>query len=184
MARGFFPALHPGEKDSCALVDSFERRQAVAVTLGHSYDDWAVAEMATELGRDNVAERYRSGSRNYPNLWNPDKQMFMPKDALGNWINIDPKFDGGRGGRDYYVENNGWTYLWQTQHDISGLISLVGQFSMGNEPSFHIPYLFNFTDSPWKTQKWTRFLLETWFDDSIFGIPGDAGERVSTSRNV
>jgi predicted alpha-1,2-mannosidase len=209
VARGFFPALHPGEKDSCALVDSFEKRQAVAVTLGHSYDDWAVAEMATELGRYDVADRYRLRSRNYLNLWNPEKKMFMPKDALGNWINIDPKFDGGRGGRDYYDENNGWTYLWQTQHDISGLIGLlggksgfearldqlfreglgrskssfwanfpdatglVGQFSMGNEPSFHIPYLFNFTDSPWKTQKWTRFLLETWFNDSIFGIPGD-----------
>ena len=208
-ASGFFPALHPGEKESYTLVDSFEKRQAVAVTLGHSYDDWAVAEMATELGRGDVAERYRPRSRNYLNLWNPDKKMFMPKDSLGNWINIDPKFDGGRGGRDYYDENNGWTYLWQTQHDIPGLTNLlggksgleakldqlfreglgrskysywavfpdatalVGQFSMGNEPSFHIPYLFNFTDSPWKTQKWTRLLLETWFNDSIFGIPGD-----------
>ncbi|MCX6132181.1 MAG: GH92 family glycosyl hydrolase [Ignavibacteriales bacterium] len=208
-ARGFFPALHPGEKESYTLVDSFEKRQAVAVTLGHSYDDWAVAEMATELGRGDVAERYRPRSRNYLNLWNPDKKMFMPKDSLGKWINIDPKFDGGPGGRDYYDENNGWTYLWQTQHDIPGLTNLlggksgleakldqlfreglgrskysywavfpdatalVGQFSMGNEPSFHIPYLFNFTDSPWKTQKWTRLLLETWFNDSIFGIPGD-----------
>jgi predicted alpha-1,2-mannosidase len=207
--RGFFPALQPGEKESYTLVDSFEKRQAVAVTLGHSYDDWAVAEMAKELGRGDVAERYRLRSRNYLNLWNPENKMFMPKDTLGNWIEIDPKFDGGRGGRDYYDENNGWTYLWQTQHDISGLISLlggesgfeakldqlfreglgrskssfwanfpdatalVGQFSMGNEPSFHIPYLFNFTSSPWKTQKWTRFLLETWFNDSVFGIPGD-----------
>jgi len=44
---------------------------------------------------------------------------------------------------------------------------------MGNEPSFHIPYLFNYTNSPWKTQKWTRFLLDVWFKDNIFGIPGD-----------
>jgi predicted alpha-1,2-mannosidase len=51
--------------------------------------------------------------------------------------------------------------------------ALVGQYSMGNEPSFHIPYLYNFTDSPWKTQKRTRFLLDTWFKDNIFGIPGD-----------
>jgi predicted alpha-1,2-mannosidase len=44
---------------------------------------------------------------------------------------------------------------------------------MGNEPSFHIPYLFNYTNSPWKTQKWTRFLIDTWFKDNVFGIPGD-----------
>jgi len=50
---------------------------------------------------------------------------------------------------------------------------LVGQYSMGNEPSFHIPYLYNFTNSPWKTQKRIRMLLDTWFKDNIFGIPGD-----------
>ncbi len=208
-ARGYFPALHPGEKESQPLVDAWEKRQSVAVTLGASYDDWAVAGMASELGRKDVAERYQARSRNYQNLWHAEKRMFMPKDDRGTWIAIDPAFDGGMGGRDYYDENNGWTYLWQVQHDIPGLIELlggkggfearldqlfreglgrskyslwatfpdatglVGQFSMGNEPSFHIPYLFNFTDAPWKTQKWTRFLLETWFNDTVFGIPGD-----------
>ncbi|SEB11881.1 glycoside hydrolase domain-containing protein [Pedobacter hartonius] len=43
---------------------------------------------------------------------------------------------------------------------------------MGNEPSFHIPYLYNYT-SPWKTQRRIRFLLDTWFKDNVFGIPGD-----------
>jgi predicted alpha-1,2-mannosidase len=128
---------------------------------------------------------------------------------MGNWIRIDQKFDGGQGGRDYFDENNGWTYLWQVQEDIPGLIGLmggkksfeerldnffredlgrskyefwnkfpdatglVGQYSMGNEPSFHIPYLYNYTGSPWKTQKMVRFLLSTWFSDNVFGIPGD-----------
>ena len=44
---------------------------------------------------------------------------------------------------------------------------------MGNEPGFFVPYLFNLTDSPWKTQKHIRMLLDTWFPDNIFGIPGD-----------
>ena len=50
---------------------------------------------------------------------------------------------------------------------------LVGQFSMANEPSFAIPYLYNYTGAPWKTQKRIRQLLEAWFPDNIFGIPGD-----------
>jgi predicted alpha-1,2-mannosidase len=44
---------------------------------------------------------------------------------------------------------------------------------MGNEPSFHIPYLYNYTGAPWKTQKKIRFLLDLWFKDNVFGIPGD-----------
>jgi predicted alpha-1,2-mannosidase len=207
--KGFFPALRPGEKETVSLVHSFEKRQSVAVTLGHSYDDWALANMAKELGKNDDYEFFMKRSANYKNLYWPEKGFFMPKDNKGEWIDIDPKWDGGMGGRDYYDENNGWTYLWQVQHDFPGLISLmggkqnfenrldqlfreplgrskyqtyakfpdftgaVGQFSMGNEPSFHIPYLYNLTDSPWKTQQRIRMLIDTWYPDNIFGIPGD-----------
>lgn len=207
--KGYFPALRPGEKETVKQVDLFEKRQAVAVTLAQSYDDWALAQMAGELGKTDDQALFTGRSRNYVNLYRKDKGFFMPKDMKGNWIDIDPVFDGGMGGRDYYDENNGWTYLWQVQHDIPGLIGLmdgkkafedrldqlfreplgrskyetwakfpdftgiVGQFSMGNEPSFHIPYLYNFTDAPWKTQKRIRMLLDTWFPDNVFGIPGD-----------
>ncbi len=207
--NGFFPALQKGEKETVSLVHLFEKRQAVAVTLGGSYDDWAVGQLAQELKKPEDATTFTKRGANYKNLWNPDRKMFIPKDKDGNWINIDPKFDGGMGGRDYYDENNGWTYLWQVQEDIPGLINLmggndgfqakldqtfresldrskyefwakfpdatglVGQYSMGNEPSFHIPYLYNYAGAPWKTQKRIRFLLDVWYKDNIFGIPGD-----------
>jgi len=207
--NGYFPALNPGEKETVALVDDFEKRQAVAVTLGHSYDDWALAQLAKDLGNTKDYEFFIKRANNYKNLYWEDKGFFMPKDKHGKWIDIDPKFDGGMGGRDYYDENNGWTFLWNVQQDIPELQNLmggkqifeqrldqlfredlgrstyalnarfpdftgiVGQFSMGNEPSFHIPYLYNFTDSPWKAQKKIRMLLNTWFKDDIFGIPGD-----------
>jgi len=207
--KGFFPALHPGEKETFSEVDNFEKRQAVAVTLGHSYDDWALSKLAKELGDTENYKLFSKNAQNYKNLYWKEKGFFMPKDKDGNWIDIDPKFDGGMGGRDYYDENNGYTYLWYVQEDILGLQDLmggkkifeqrldqlfrenlgrstyelnarfpdftgiIGQFSMGNEPSFHIPYLYNLTNSPWKTQKKVRTLLNTWFKDNIFGIPGD-----------
>ncbi len=49
----------------------------------------------------------------------------------------------------------------------------VGQYVMGNEPSFHIPYLYNYAGQPWKTQKRIRMLLESWFRNDLMGIPGD-----------
>lgn len=62
-----------------------------------------------------------------------------------------------------------WKF-WAIQPDASGL---VGQFVMGNEPSLHIPYLYNYLGSPWKTQKRIRTLINTWFTDNLFGMPGD-----------
>ena len=60
--------------------------------------------------------------------------------------------------------------FWHKFPDASGL---VGQFSMGNEPSLHIPYIYNYLGTPWKTQKRVRMLLDTWFTDTTLGMPGD-----------
>ncbi len=215
--NGYFPSLKPGEKEFVEKVHWFEKRESVAITLAHSYDDWALGQMALELDKKQDYEYYNTQALNYRNLYQPKNGLMMPKDSDGSWIDIDPKFDGGPGGRDYYDENNGYTYAWQAQQDIHGLIDLmggreqfidnldnlfreglgrtkyqffalfadssgmVGQFSMGNEPSFHIPYLYNYAGAPWKTQKRVRFLLDAWFQDSIFGIPGDEDGGAMTS---
>jgi len=208
-ANGFYPALHPGEAETEPLVDVFEKRQSVAITLGISYDAWCLAQLAKEMGKKDDYAHFSKEANNYKKLWHPEMRLFMPKDEKGEWIMIDPKLDGGKGFRDYYDENNGWTYAWWVQHDIDGLINLlggkqkaeerldqlfreplgmskqeylaiapdatgqVGQFVMGNEPSMHIPYFYNYFGAPWKTQKRIRFLLDVWFKDNIFGIPGD-----------
>lgn len=207
--HGYFPALYPGEEETIPMMDGFEKRQTVAVSLGISYDFWALGEFAKELDKKDDHKTLSAKGKDYKKLWHKGHRLFMPKDNEGNWIDIDPKSAGGKGYRDYYDENNGWTYAWDVQHDIEGLIrllggknsaqkrldqlfreplgmkknefyvngsnstGLVGQFSMGNEPSFHIPYLYNYFGAPWKTQKRTRFLLDVWFKDNIFGIPGD-----------
>jgi predicted alpha-1,2-mannosidase len=208
--KGYYPALNPGGKETVALVHPFERRQAVALTLGHSYDDWCLAQLAKALNKNDDYIYFLKRAHNFLNLFNSKTGFFEPRNADGNWIkDFDPKFSGGLGNRDYYDENNGWTYLWDVQHDISGLIKLlggrekfvkrldqlfieplgkwkpdylqqmpdatgqVGQFVMGNEPSLHIPYLYNYAGAPWKTQQRVRMLLDTWFTNSPFGIPGD-----------
>ena len=52
-SHGFFPALPPGEKENVPEVHDFEKRQAVAVTLGACYDDWAAGQLAKDLGEQN-----------------------------------------------------------------------------------------------------------------------------------
>jgi len=49
----------------------------------------------------------------------------------------------------------------------------VGQFSMANEPSLHIPYLYNYAGAAWKTQKRIHTLMDQWFRNDVMGVPGD-----------
>jgi predicted alpha-1,2-mannosidase len=62
-----------------------------------------------------------------------------------------------------------WTYLGYMP-DATGL---TGLFPMGNEPSFHVPYIYNLLGAPWKTQKRIRQLMRTWFRNDLMGICGD-----------
>ena len=50
---------------------------------------------------------------------------------------------------------------------------LIGQFCMGNEPAFHIPYMYNFCGQPWKTQKILHDICRVWFSPHPLGICGD-----------
>jgi putative alpha-1,2-mannosidase len=36
---------------------------------------------------------------------------------------------------------------------------MIGQYAHGNEPSHHVAYLYNYTDSPYKTQELIRGYL-------------------------
>ena len=209
-AHGYMPALRPGEKETDPRVHPFEKRQAVPVTLENSFDEWNIAQLARVLKKSEDEKLFLRRAANYKNLFRADKELMWPKNDQGQWIEpLDPKFDGGMGGRDYYDENNGYTYTWDVAHDFEGLFalmggvekaeanldqlfrellgrsrhefqakfpdstSMVGQFSMGNEPSFIIPYIYNRLGAPWKTQKRVRMLLESFFTDTLQGIPGD-----------
>ena len=202
--EGYFPALHDGEEETVPEVHSFESRQPVAVTLGTSYDEWCLAQIAEELGNEKEYKHFLNNSLNYENLFNPKTKFFHPKDINGDFIEpFDYVFAGGMGARKFYGENNAWTYRWDVQHNIDGLIKLmggneeflenldqmfseplgrskyafyaqlpdqtgnVGQFSMANEPSLHIPYLYNYAGQPWKTQKRIRTLLNQWFRNDL-----------------
>jgi len=208
--NGYIPALQEGEKETFPEVHSFERRQPVAVTLGTSYDQWCLSQIAEELGKTDEADYFGKASFNYRNLFNEETKFFHPKDNKGRFIEpFDYKFSGGMGARGYYGENNAWVYRWDVQHNIPDLIQLmggkkafvdnldamfteplgrskyafyarlpdhtgnVGQFSMANEPSLHVPYLYNYAGQAWKTQKRLRKLLEEWFRNDLMGVPGD-----------
>lgn len=84
------------------------------------------------------------------------------------------------GGKDSFVVNLDQTFrepLGKSKFDFYAQLpdhtGNVGQYSMANEPSLHVPYLYNYAGQPWKTQKRIRALLKTWFRNDLMGVPGD-----------
>ncbi len=84
------------------------------------------------------------------------------------------------GGRDSFVNNLEATFnypLGRSKYAFYAQLpdhtGNVGQFSMANEPSLHIPYLYNYAGQPWRTQKRIRGLLKQWFRNDLMGVPGD-----------
>lgn len=204
---GFMPGLPPGEKETIKeIANDWERRQAVSVTIETSYCDWAIGQLSVAAGYGNDKPLFMSRAQNYKNMYRADKGFMWPRDSKGEWIDsISPSLAG----REYYTENNAYTFNWHVRHDFKNLFTmmggrkaaeekldqlfradigtpkfrfwvnqpdatgLVGQYVMGNEMGFFIPYLYNNLGSPWKAQKRIRMLLETWFPDNVFGYPGD-----------
>lgn len=192
------------------MVDGFEKRQSVALSLEHSFDDWCLAQLAKALNKTDDYNYFMKRSANYKNVYNPAIGFMAPKDDKGNWIEpFDPQLSGGTGARLYFTENNSYPWTFNVMHDIPGLIELMGgkqkfverldnlfneptriskwqfmgqfpdatglngMFPAGNEPSFHIPYLYNYAGQAWKTQRRIREIMDMWFDDSPLGLAGD-----------
>lgn len=223
--QGFVPALAPGEKETVPAVDSFERRQAVSVTLEAAYDDWCMAQLASAIGNSDDAALFSRRAWNWEKVFDPRIGFMRPRSADGRWIEpFDPKWSGGQGGRDYFTEMNSWIYTWHVQQDVPGLIrlmggrdrftarldqlfreqytgyqegqkfvflrqfpdqtGLIGQYAQGNEPSFHIPYLYNYAGQPWKTQRRVRQILKVWYQAEPLGYAGDEDDGEMSSWYV
>lgn len=84
------------------------------------------------------------------------------------------------GGRECFIANLDQTFsepLGRSKFEFYAKLpdhtGNVGQFSMANEPSLHVPYLYSYAGQPWKTQKRIRQMLRTWFRNDLMGVPGD-----------
>ena len=82
-----------------------------------------------------------------------------------------------------FVEQYG-TSKYRFLNQFPDATGLVGLYAQGNEPSFHIPYLYDFSGQPWKTQRRVRQLMDVWYGDGPLGIPGDDDGGATSSWYV
>lgn len=92
-------------------------------TLEYAYDDACIARLAAHVG-DKATERdFARRAQNYRNVFNSATGFMQPKDNAG-------RFQPGFSPDEYtphICESNGWHYLWSVQHDVPGLIKLMGK---------------------------------------------------------
>ncbi|MBX2843240.1 MAG: GH92 family glycosyl hydrolase [Flammeovirgaceae bacterium] len=122
--------------------------ESVPNTMELAYNDWCIAQMAKEMGKEEDYKLFIERAHNYKKVFDGETQFFRPKNADGSWLPelknneqeivsegehsfykyFDPLLVGRRPNR-HYTESNAWQYLWSVQHDPVGLIELLG----GNE---------------------------------------------------
>ncbi|MGO9229376.1 MAG: GH92 family glycosyl hydrolase [Bryobacteraceae bacterium] len=97
-------------------------RESVSCTLEYAYDDFAVAQMAKALGKQEDYKMFLARSKNYRNLYDASVGFMRGRNSDGSWIEpFDPLEWGG-----VYTEGNAWQWLWSVQQDVPGLIGLMG----------------------------------------------------------
>lgn len=99
-----------------------EENWSLSKTLEYAFDDYCIAVMAEKMGRKDVADEFYRRSGNYVNVYNPATSFMQSRDSKG-------QFSDSFNPDDYtedICESNGWQYFWSVQHDIDGLIDLVG----------------------------------------------------------
>lgn len=95
---------------------------SLSKTLEYAFDDYCIARMAEKIGKTQIAAEFYRRSLNYRNVYNPAISFMQPRDDKGQFL---PGFSPD----DYtphICESNGWQYLWSVQHDVGGLMNLLG----------------------------------------------------------
>jgi predicted alpha-1,2-mannosidase len=191
MRYGYFP------------TDSIEA-ESVSSTLETVYDDYAAWDMATLMGKKEDAAYFGKRKEFYKNLFDPETKFMRPRRTDGTWKSpFDPAglAHAESSGGDY-TEGNAWQYTWHVQHDVPGLIKLmggkkaftdkldiffttklestlsdvtglIGQYAHGNEPSHHVAYLYALAGKPERTQELVREVFDTQYSPRPDGLCGN-----------
>lgn len=182
------------------FIPSNIKKESVSCLLEYAYDDWCIAIIAKELGKEDDYKRYTERALSYINVFDGNTKFFRGKRMDGNWDSPFNPFEPGRA----YTEATGWQYRFFVPHDVNGMVQLfgskedfitqldslfivesqidghmsditglIGQYAHGNEPSHHMAYLYNYVGQPWKTQQMTRRILSEMYQPTPEGISGN-----------
>jgi predicted alpha-1,2-mannosidase len=97
-------------------------KENAAKTLEYAYADFTIGQMATKMGKKDIAKKYYEQSYRYKNVFDPSTNLMRGKNEDGSFQSpFDPLKWGGA-----FTEGNSLHYTWSVFQDIDGLINLMG----------------------------------------------------------
>jgi predicted alpha-1,2-mannosidase len=167
---------------------------SAATSLEYSVDDFAIAQFAARaLGDSGTYERFMQRSGNWRKLFDRHSKMIEPRYENGAFpANYDNLGGGG------FVEGDSAQYSWAVPQDPAGLFRAMGgrrraadrlgrflrklnagpggthadHALLGNEPTLHVPWLYDWLRRPYGTQAAVRRGLRL-YSPSPSGYPGN-----------
>ncbi len=187
MARGWI-----AEKDTVNVLTHQEYKGGVTKTVEYAYDDYAVAQVARELGDTANYNLLMARALNYRNLFDPSTGFWRGKIDDGSWVaEFDPYYPYYQ---HMYREANAWQSLFFAPHDPEGMIALypsheaveakldslfsepwrgyeahnmtgfIGNYCHGNQPDHSVPYTYYFIDRQPKAQAVLDSIMDRFYD--------------------
>jgi predicted alpha-1,2-mannosidase len=175
------------------ITDSTGSHFSASHTLEYSFSAFAAAQMAKVLGKKAYYQKMIQYSNGWRHLFNPANKLLQPKRADGSFIEKFDPYAPWRGyqegnamqytfyvpqnpkalistlGKEYF-NNNLNNIFEKSEKDgfgggktINAFAGITSIYNHGNEPSLHISWLFNFSEKPWLTQKWTRTICNDFY---------------------
>ncbi len=119
----YFVGLKNYKKFGYVLADL--EMESVARTLEYAYDDWCIAQMAKQMGKETIYRTFIERSKNYKNVYDPSTGFMRGRFANGSWRTPFDPFESNHR-RDDYCEGNAWQWTFFVPHDVKGLAKLMG----------------------------------------------------------
>lgn len=186
--------LRPGIKDYIEkgyLTTKTTKSGSVSTTQEYNITDFAIAQLAQQLGKIDDYKLFKKRSVTYRNLFDKSLNLLRPKNDDGSWYKPFNPDTGANFVKNFgFIEGNSWQYTFMVSHDAKHLMKLMGgkkayvkkldevfekkQFDMANEPDIAYPYLYNYAKGfEWKTQKCVNDLINEYFTNKPAGLPGN-----------
>ncbi|MBT7529358.1 MAG: glycoside hydrolase family 92 protein [Flavobacteriaceae bacterium] len=99
--------------------------ESVASSMEYAIGDWAIAQLAKKLNKDEDYNYFMKRSKAYKEYFDNETRFMRGKLTDGSWRT---PFDPVRAEHrvNDYCEGNAWQYLWLVPQDPEGLIELLG----------------------------------------------------------
>lgn len=158
-----------------------------SMSLEYNSADFAIGQFALQAAGDkNLYHKYVQSAQKWKNIYNPERKWLQSRNPDGSW--------------KYYTfdmrESSYTNYFWMVPFNLKHLIDTIGGkkyaearldtdfrrtdsdygedwFAAGNEPDFQMPWTYNWTGTPYKTQALIRRIFKERYANADNGLPGN-----------